>query len=187
MPMSQTSSRLVTLGLVIEQPGSGYQVERRLNERLASTQFGPSAAKHALTRAQRDGLVRRVSGKYEATPTGVEHFERWLRSASVLPPIREELLARVALCRPKDMPRLVEVLREAELACLEVFDSLNRKSRGERIAAQGWRGHIDIAVIDSDAAWWDARIKWLTDLREGVQRAWRTYQAERRPGSPTGV
>jgi len=189
MAMSRTSTKLVALGLVIEEPGSGHQIERRLNERLASTQFRQSAAKHALERAETQGLVCKVGRKYQAMPAGVEYFERWLRSSSVLPPVREDLLARVALCRPKDMPRLIEVLREAERACVTVVEVLNEQSRRDApaMAVRGWRRHIDIAVANSDAAWWDARIKWLEDLLEGVQSAWRAYQAERRPGGPAGA
>jgi DNA-binding PadR family transcriptional regulator len=182
--MSQTSTKLVALGLVIEEPGNGYQIGLRMNERLASARFSEKAANVALRRAKEEGLVRKNSGEYEATRIGVQRFERWLLSSSALPPVREDLLARVALCQPKDMPRLIEVLRDDERACLAIVEGLNAQSRREAhaIAPQGWRRHIDMALMGADAEWWDARIAWVRVLREGVQKAWRAHQAEHDPG-----
>lgn len=187
---AQTSTKLMVLALVMEEPGSGRQVERRLNERLASTQLADSTARVALKRAVDEGLAFRVGGKYEVTPEGIQHVEKWLLSSSVLPPIRDDLVARVALCQPKDMPRLIEVLREAERASLSVLEALNRQSRKEpKPASQGWKNHIDMTVITVDAGYWDARISWLADLRKGLQGAWDAYQEEQRGhlGHPAGA
>jgi DNA-binding PadR family transcriptional regulator len=176
------SAGVVVLGLLVERPDNGYQLERRLDERLGSAQFGQAAAHHALKRLKKQGFVRLVDGQYVATVGGVEHFERWLRSSTTLPPMREELLARFALCRPKHLPRLIHVIREAELACMAQLEDLNERTREEERSAdrRGWEWHMGLAVMTGDAAWWDARIKWLGDLRVCVQNAWLAYEAELR-------
>ena len=46
------------LGLVIEQPGNSYQLERRLEGRFGSAQFGHATAYHALKRLAKQGLIR---------------------------------------------------------------------------------------------------------------------------------
>lgn len=178
MALSDTSARLVAIALVAERPGTAQEIQRRLDMRLASTHFGPSAARVALSRACKEGLVRNIGGTYVASERGIELVEQWLLSAAELPPIRDDLLARVALCRPKDMPRLIEVLRDAETACLKILVKRNRRSRHERIAPSGWRRFIDATVVSAEAAWADTRVTWLAELRNGLQEAWEAYQQE---------
>jgi hypothetical protein len=98
-----------------------------------------------------------------------------------------ELMDRLALCRPSDMPRLIEVLREAELACTVRLEDLNACTREQERAAdlQGWEAHLSVAAMTGTAAWWDARIRWLGDLRAGLQRAWLGYEAEQRGAAST--
>ncbi len=94
----------------------------------------------------------------------------------------EELMARLALCRPSDVPRLIELLREAELACAVRLEDLNVCSREQERAADlnGWEARLSVAAMAGTAAWWDARIRWLGDLRAGLQRAWLGYESEQR-------
>jgi DNA-binding PadR family transcriptional regulator len=180
------STGMVVLGLLAERPDNGYRLERRLNERLSSARFERGAAQHALKRLSMRGYVRCVEEEYRATASGVERFESWLRSATAMPPERDELMARLALCRPGDMPHLIEVLREAELACTARLEDLNARTREQERSAdlQDWEAHMSVAAIAGTAAWWDARIKWLGDLRAGLQRAWLGYEAEQRGAAP---
>jgi hypothetical protein len=178
MALSDTSARLVAIALVAEKPGTAQEIQGRLDMRLASAHFGTSAARVALSRASKDGLVRNIGGTYVAEERGIELVERWLLSSAELPPMRDDLLARVALCRPKDMPRLIEVLRNAETACLKNLEKSNRSSRPERIAPSGWRRFIDATVVSAEATWADTRVTWLAELRSGLQEAWEAYQQE---------
>ena len=117
------------LGLVIERPGNSYQLERRLEGRFGSAQFGHATAYHALKRLTKQGLIRPVGDgdeaaalaraeagdlpatAYEATPAGITHFRRWLRASTATPPVREELQAKIAFCGPEDLPRMIEIVR----------------------------------------------------------------------------
>ena len=69
---------------------------------------------------------------YEPTPAGVEHFRRWLRASTQTPPVREELHAKIALWGSEDLSRLIEIVREAEMACTQQLQELNRRTRAER-------------------------------------------------------
>jgi DNA-binding PadR family transcriptional regulator len=189
------------LGLVIELPGNSYQLEQRLEGRFGSAQFGHATAYHALKRLAKQGLIRPVgegdesaanarvqagelpSTAYEATEAGITHFRRWLRASTATPPLREELQAKIAFCGPEDLPRMVEIVREAELACAAQLEGLNERMRRER-RLQGddpWRRLMGMIVTAGDVAWWDARIRWLQALRQYLQREGQRYEAEQRP------
>jgi DNA-binding PadR family transcriptional regulator len=195
------------LGLVIEMPGNSYQLERRLEGRFGSAQFGHATAYHALKRLTKQGLIRPVNDSsppahevnanaraeagdlpatvYEATEAGIAHFRDWLLAATATPPLREELQAKIAFCGPKDLPRMIEIVREAELACAVQLEDLNERMRRER-RLQGddqWRRLMGMIVTAGDVAWWDARIRWLQALRQYLQREGQRYEAEQRPTS----
>ena len=87
---------------------------------------------------------------------------------------------------------MIEIVREAELACAAQLEDLNERMR--RRAAAGtattqWRRLMGMIVTAGDVAWWDARIKWLQALRQYLQREGQRYEAEQRPASslPTGL
>ncbi len=124
--------------------------------------------------------------RYEATPAGVEHFRRWLRASTQTPPVREELHAKIALWGAEDLPRLIEIVREAEIACTQQLQELNRRTRREHesAGASEWSRVKQLIVTTGELAWWDARIRWLQDVRLYLEREsqCRPYaEAEGRP------
>jgi DNA-binding PadR family transcriptional regulator len=200
------SASEAVLGLVIESPGNSYQLERRLEGRFGSAQFGHATAYHALKRLTKQGLIRPVEDSsppaessadhgaeaaelpgttYETTPEGVAYFKHWLRASSATPPVREELQAKIAFCGPEDLPRMVEIVREAELACAAQLEDLNERMRRQRRLEvdDPWRRLMGMIVTAGDVAWWDSRIKWLQALRQYLQSEGQRYAAERRPAS----
>ncbi len=181
-PRAQTSAGEVALGLVIEQPATSSGVAQRLNEYLGSTQFAVQAVSKALRRLEEQGFVRLAGdSEYVATPRGIEHFRDWLSSSSPLPPVREELLAKIALCRVEDLPRLIGEVRDAEFACLAMVGDLNRRVREERRIIDGveqWRRRACVLVMGGDLSWWEARITWLQNLRGELEEEWRRFQGE---------
>jgi len=190
------------LGLLIEGPGNSYQLEQRLQDRFGSAQFGHGTAYHAVQRLSKQGLIRvladdhtadppggdaeRLSGTaYEATAKGNEQFERWLRASTPTPPVREELLAQITFCGPADVPRMIGIIREAELACTTQPEDLNGRIGTERQPAEDdeWRRRMGAIVTDGEAAWLNARILWLKKLRAYLQREGQAYDADRRSAS----
>jgi DNA-binding PadR family transcriptional regulator len=195
--MSALSAGEAVLGLVVERPGSCGQLELRLQERLGSARFARGTAYRAVERLSRQGLIRPVddAGKpaepivsepageasvdvsYEATADGVAYFERWLGASSGMPPMREELHAKLAFCGPGDLPRMIELVREAELDCMAQLEELNaRRRREHRLRARDeWGELMGLVVATGEVVWWDARLKWLVALRQYLQREGQRY------------
>jgi DNA-binding PadR family transcriptional regulator len=181
------------LGLVIEQPDHGFSLERRLQERFATARFAYSTAYSALRRLQKDGLVRVVASDradadevtYEATPKGVEHFREWVRASSSAPVSREELHAKIALCEPRDLPRVIDTVHAEELACIGELDRIRermvaeaRHASGRTLAETRWSELMDRGVVHGEAAFWGGRIKQLAQLRSYLDEL--RAEAERR-------
>jgi DNA-binding PadR family transcriptional regulator len=188
-PTFGLSATDAVLGLLIERPANSYQLEKRLAGRFGSAQFGHGTAYHAVKRLSKQGLIRAVDGDgstvppatgaerqsgtaYEATTAGGEHFARWRRASIQTPPVREELLAKIAFCAPADLPRLVAIVHEAELACAAQLEDLqNRIRTQQRLSDEHeWRRLIGMVVTIADAAWWNQRLKWLEKLGECLNR-----------------
>ncbi len=182
---SEMSASEIVLGLLIERPDACYQLDKRIAERLGSAQFSRGSAAGAVKRLLERDLVRAVDEEravgagglraidgrrktvYEATPAGVEHFRRWLRSSTQTPPVREELHAKIALWGQDDLSRLIEIVREAELSSMLALQELNRRTREERQLpeASDWELKMQLIVSAGEVSWWDSRIKWLQDMR----------------------
>jgi DNA-binding PadR family transcriptional regulator len=210
------------LGLVIEQPDRGFGLERRLDQRFPAARFAYSTAYSALRRLQKDGLVRAVktggnvrgagaggaeargAGEevtFEATPKGVEHFRNWIREPTSAPIPREELHAKISLCDPRDLPRLIDTLHTEELACIAELDRIRERMVAERrdaarssLAEEGWSELMDRGVVHGEAAFWGGRITQLAHLRnyleslraEAERRALAAHRRELQGGLPAG-
>lgn len=179
-PGSQMSASEVVLGLVIERPGSGYHVAQRLSERLASSEFAEPTVQRALAGLRARGFVTHENHRYEPTPTGIEHFERWLTASTTMPPVREELHAKIALSRPHDLSRLIDVVRDAELASAGKLEELNRRIRLEQrnTRPQDWKARMSVVIEAGDIAWWEGRIKWLQNVRLYLVHERERWEAE---------
>ena len=174
------SAKHAILGLVIERPGYGYQLVQRLEERFGSSAFAPSGVYSALDQLSRDefvraagemgaGRARRAAPRtiYEATEEGVEHFEAWMLGSSPTPPLRDELHMKIALCRPRNLPRLIELVYGQELACMGRLRDLKELSEAEvRGDPQEWSRMMRVLSRDAEVALWKARIEWLQSARE---------------------
>ncbi len=174
------SAKYAILGLVIERPGYGYQLAQRLEERFGSSAFAPSGVYSALDQLSRDefvraagemglGPARRAAPRmiYEATDQGVDHFEEWILGSSPAPPLRDELHMKIALCRPNNLPRLIDLVYGQELACQGRLRDLKESAVG---AADGdsrdWSRLMQALVRDAEIAQWKSRIEWLQNARE---------------------
>lgn len=60
------SAKIAVLGLVIEEPGPPHRLTAKLRQRLASAEFVDSNVYSALTRLEREGLVRPAAEEAEA-------------------------------------------------------------------------------------------------------------------------
>jgi DNA-binding PadR family transcriptional regulator len=190
------------LGLLIDRPGRACELERRLKERFGAARYSYSTAYSALRRLKADGYVRAMEPAsqssqptteqeseegvvYEATQDGIEYFHAWMVAPTSAPIPREELHVRLALCQPRDLPRLIEVVHLQELACTDELDRVRKRmiaqqdSTGTRTVAQeDWRTLMDEGVAHGEAALWGGRIAQLGHLRTYLEQL--RDEAERR-------
>jgi DNA-binding PadR family transcriptional regulator len=177
------SAKYAVLGLVIERPGYGYQLAQRLEERFGCSGFAPSGVYSALDQLSRDDFVRSAGEMgagparraaprtiYEATDEGVDHFEAWMLGSSSTPPLRDELHMKIALCRPHNLGRLIEMVQGQELACLGRLEDLKRIAAAEPASSQDWYRLMRVLSRDAEVAFWNARIEWLQNARELLER-----------------
>jgi DNA-binding PadR family transcriptional regulator len=191
----------VVLGLLVREPANCYQLDKSLEKRFDSAQYSRGTAKQAIKRLVDNGLVRVRESRqcaastdggrasvttYEVTPAGVQRFEEWMRASACTPPVREELHAKIVLCEPQHLPRMIEVVRESEIICARRLEELNRRiqSRRSGVATAAWGARMDLAVVAADHAWWDGRIKWLQNVRIYLQEEWARWQAGQPAHSP---
>lgn len=178
------SAKYAILGLVIERPGYGYQLAQRLEERFGSSAFAPSGVYSALDQLSRDEFVRAAGGMglgaarraaprmiYEATDQGVDHFEEWILGSSPAPPLRDELHMKIALCRPSNLPRLIDLVYGQELACLgRLRDLKGGAASTANDESRDWSGTMRVLARDAEIALWKSRIEWLQNARELLER-----------------
>lgn len=177
------SAKHAVLGLVIERPGYGYDLARRLRERFGSSGFAPTGVYSALDQLSAEGLVRSAGSLagtraeraaprtvYEVTEEGREQFDRWMLSTSSLAHVRDELNMKLALSRPCDLPVLIELARSQEEQCLTRIEALKRldgASGPVRVRSEGlaWAQISGLLVRDAEVRQLQARIEWLQRVR----------------------
>jgi DNA-binding PadR family transcriptional regulator len=190
----------LVLGLLNERPDHCFSLEARLRARFASAQFSPTTAYNAVKRLEKDGLVCAVDGGpdrpyvvYETTPEGKEHLRKWVRAPTSALVSREELHAKVALCEPRDLPRLIDIIYTEECACAAELDRIRDRIVAEQGSAvrpplveRDWSELIEDAVLRSEVDHWDLRIGQLAELRSYLEvlrgEAERRALAEHRRG-----
>jgi DNA-binding PadR family transcriptional regulator len=185
--------REVILGLLAEEPSSCYQLDRRLADRFGSVGYTSGMAAKTVKRLAGAGLVRRVDSEaqaalgiagsasvpvYEPTPAGIEHFREWMWASITTPLVREELHAKIALCRPGDLPRMIELVQAATLVCAGKLQDLNSETQRRRRLANPKRfsTQMDVVVSTGDQVWWECRIKWLQGVQVYLEGALQDYQ-----------
>jgi len=174
----------LVLGLVIERPDHCFSLDARLATRFASASFSPTTAYNAVKRLEKDGLVRAVDAGqdrhyviYEATPAGKEHIRNWVRAPTSAPLLREELHAKVALCEPRDLPRVIEIVYSQECACTAELERIRERVVAEQggrggplpLAEREWSELMEDALVECEVAHWGERRTQLAELRRYLE------------------
>jgi DNA-binding PadR family transcriptional regulator len=177
------SAKHAVLGLVIEQPSYAYRIASGVRRQLRFADLADSYPYWALEKLETEGLVRRVDENgnllrngaqgqraiYEATPKGVTSFEDWLLSTAAEPPLRDDLHFRIALCRPRDAPRMIELIHGQELVCLGRVQDLKRALEADMAEGSEWDRMVRVVSRDAELGFWNARIEWLQGVRERLE------------------
>jgi hypothetical protein len=135
------SAKIAVLGLVIEEPGPAHRLTAKLRQRLSSAGFVDSNVYSALTRLERDGLVRAI----QEDATG-----RLVQSASPT----QEIFATTG--RVATEPRLAAV--QARQAGVARQRSVARQSPGSRADSRSFEAtpagvrHFEEWLLSSSTA-----------------------------------
>jgi DNA-binding PadR family transcriptional regulator len=122
------------LGLLLERPSYGYELAQRVDARMGPAwRLTTSSIYPVLDRLESDQLIERavkdLPGRsrqrerimYHATDAAPDAFARWMQQPVRKEPIRTELLAKIAVARPEDVPALLAALDEYERSCLDLL------------------------------------------------------------------
>ena len=180
--MSRPRSLLesVVLGCVIERPGYGYDLGKRITARMGpGWQFNPSGVYGSLDRLEAKELVRheyreavprsprsRDRVVYRATDEGVVAFEDWLRSEVRKEPVRMDVLARIAVSRPEHAPLLLSALEGYERECL---DMVAGTTAHDSLDVRPWDRMISEGVRDSVLQHLRAELAWARTMRRRIE------------------
>ncbi len=189
------SVKHAVLGLVIEKPGYGYELIQRLGTRIEGWRPSYSAVYPALHLLRRQEMIRarEVSGQaapahksvvwYEATEKGRDHFQAWMLAPSEPAPLRDELQVKIAFADVEDLPRLVELTREQEQACLDRVLSLTGAGAQTDLLARekDWRVVGQLLLRDAEVAHLRATIVNLQRCRAAMKRAIRRHETRTAP------
>ena len=93
---------------------------------------------------------------------------------------------KIALCRPRNLPRLIDMVYGQELACLGRLQDLKRLAEEDPVCgSREWSSLMRVLARDAEVAFWNARIEWLQSARELLEQLREESERRRRPpGEP---
>jgi DNA-binding PadR family transcriptional regulator len=166
------------LGLLLERPGYGYELGKRLDERMGTAwKLTPSTIYSVLDRLESQEFVRRdvreLTGRprarervmYHATDQGALAFERWLASPERKEPIRTQLLAKIAVARPEHASLLLAALDDYERDCLAM---LAAASEDEYERSDSWNTLLANVIEDAACEHLRAELVWVGSTRRRI-------------------
>lgn len=186
------SQRLAVLGMVIEQPGYGYQIAARVEDRCAAWGWRPTGVYSGLDMLARDEQIRPRDGKvaldgserrpprivYEATDRGRERFSEWMHERSAMAPMRDELELKIQLATLETLPTLIEQTEMQEDVCMGRIFELRRSgcppgpTTSVPVVAAVLQRNREMKALQ-------CRVEWLQEARATLRAV--LEQAERRP------
>lgn len=177
--------RYGVLGLLVDRPGYGYDLTRRLCDRLGPTwQLSRSLVYASLDQLADAGLIREAGrpntgsalrgpgGRtvYEPTQEGGAFYAAWIsRPSNRFEPIRSELRLKIACATPADSRPLLSALeheeRMIEDQMKEVQDIRHQTPSNE----QPWAETARLALVDGAVSRLHAELEWLRGTRHSFE------------------
>jgi len=173
------STKHVVLGLLLERPGYGYDLQQRMDERFSFLQLSETAIYRLLDSLQRDGYIeesgRKVIGgtrrgsprvTYAPTDAGTTEFQQWMAQPCATTAVREALHAKLILSDPVDLPQLVEQVMHQERETLAELATFQQPpASGSASGEVPWGTVAAMLVNDAHARRLQATISWLQQVR----------------------
>jgi DNA-binding PadR family transcriptional regulator len=162
--MAGLSTRHVVLGLLVERPGYGYDLQQRIDARLGFLGLSESAVYKILERLEAEGSIeeagqRRIGATrrgaprvtYRATPLGRERFKAWIATPCERAVVRDELQAKLNVAEPDDLPELLRIAESQGRECLTELAAMRRP--------------VLARAVEPDLPWCDAATMMVEDFR----------------------
>jgi DNA-binding PadR family transcriptional regulator len=162
--MSGLSTRHVVLGLLVERPGYGYDLQQRIDARLGFLGLSESAVYKILARLECEGWIEQTEQRhgvttgrgaprvmYRATTLGRERFRAWMAAPCERTVLRDELQAKLTIVGPEDLPELLAIAEAQGQECLAELAALRRPALAH--------------VAEPDVPWHDAATMMVDDFR----------------------
>ncbi len=180
--MSGLSTKHVVLGLVLQRPGYGYDLQQRLASRLGFLGLSENAVYKILDRLEEDGWIKPTDANedgggttrralrvtYEATDIGRLRFKEWLAMPSDRAVLRDELQAKAHVTSdPEDLPLVLRVAEEQQRACLSELGMLKRPALA-RVADPEvpWMHCAKMMTDEFSVRWLQFMVDWLDAICE---------------------
>jgi DNA-binding PadR family transcriptional regulator len=168
--------KAAVLGVLLEAPGHGYDVAKRLNQRMGTWILNPKHIYEPLKQLERAKLVRSQREPspdppgfrtiYYPTDAARGARDAWFGSPPALSVLRADIHARLAYSTPEDAPALVRSLHEYRADLIEAIQD----NAVTWAAPKGsWLGFVIEhlrAEVDKQC---EAEIEWANKLRADLE------------------
>jgi DNA-binding PadR family transcriptional regulator len=176
------SVKYAVLGHLVRHPDYGYRLRAELAEQLEMPDLSKNTVYRALEQLEGDGLIAVAhtdrgpgAGRdrvwYEATETGSEAFEAWLRGAAEEPVPIDALHSKLLASRPANLPELIELTWARERACLARLGELEGAEEmpvGEW--RRSWEGVTGVLVRNNQIAHLQTTVSQIQRARDVLMR-----------------
>jgi DNA-binding PadR family transcriptional regulator len=176
----------LVLGLIIDRSDYGYSLRRRFEELFGNAGFAESIVYSALDSLEKDGLIEPVGTRkstkvgrrdvrnsiYGATQSGITYFDEWMADSSPPAPVREDLRMKLALCKPRHVPRLIDLVWAQEQQCIDRLRHL-QIAEADVLALDACSTlpqALEALLLDDDVAYLQTRIERLQQMRKALTR-----------------
>jgi DNA-binding PadR family transcriptional regulator len=195
--MSGLSTRHVVLGLLVERPGYGYDLQQRIDARLGFLGLSESAVYKILERLEHDGWIEEIGRKavgatrrgaprvmYRATALGRERFAQWMTAPCQRAVLRDELQAKLNVAEPTDLPELLAAAEAQGRECLAELAKLQRPAFAQTVAADvPWPDAALLMVDDFRLRYLQMLVDWLDAICELLEERIRATSGVMRSAS----
>lgn len=178
--MSGLSTRHVVLGLLVERPGYGYDLQQRIDARLGFLGLSESAVYKILERLEHDGWIEETGRKaigatrrgaprvmYRATALGRERFAAWMATPCQRAVLRDELQAKLNVADPRDLPELLAAAEAQGRECLGELAALQRPALAQAVERDlPWQDTATLMVDDFRLRYLQMLVDWLDGICE---------------------
>jgi len=181
--VSGLSTKHVVLGLLIEQPGYGYDLHKRVETRFGFLHLSESFVYKTLERLEREGWIEDYKDKsvggtrrgaprvmYRSTESGRQQFKDWRATRNRRAVLRDALQAKLGLTEPDGLPELLEEAEAQAADCMAELATLRRPSLADAAGAEvPWHDAAALMGDDLHVRLLQAQVDWLDGICELIE------------------